>query len=59
MRQGKQARTRIDRCRRWLAIFLPALAALALPAGACAAVINFDDLNAPPPGGQGLTVNVQ
>lgn len=35
------------------------LVSCAAPGRAGAAVVTFDDLNAPPPGGQGLTVNVQ
>ena len=40
-------------------LLLLLLIAVAAPGRAGGAVISFDDLDAPPPGGQGLTVNVQ
>jgi hypothetical protein len=40
-------------------LLLVAIAICFAPGRAAGAVISFDDLDAPPPGGQGLTVNVQ
>ena len=58
--QGWKARSRTGTVRRRIAALVAPLAVLAFPGAASAAVINFDELSAPSPGGgRGTIVNVQ